>query len=269
MPPIPLHAHNPGPMTGDGNWTYLFAGRVNTLIDAGTGVAAHLDAVERALGGAPLAQVLVTHAHVDHIGGAAALAQRFPGVRFRKMPWAERDVKWPAPWAPIVAGELIQAGDDVLLALHTPGHAPDHLCFWHEPTRVLICGDLVQRGNTVWIPASLRGDLTDYLASLQRARALRPAQLLPAHGPAIDQPDKLFQRYLNHRRQREEQVLDALRRGLITPRAIVDDIYEGLSPELLKLAHEGVVAHLVKLEREGRARRDGDGGHARWHIMDA
>jgi glyoxylase-like metal-dependent hydrolase (beta-lactamase superfamily II) len=256
-------------MTGDGNWTYLLAGRVNTLIDAGSGEPAHLAAIAAALGGAPLAQVLVTHAHVDHIGGAAALAARFPGVRFRKMPWPERDHKWPLPWDPIVAGELIEAGDSTLVAVHTPGHAPDHLCFWHEHSRVLYCGDLVQRGNTVWIPASLRGDLIDYLSSLQRVRALRPAQLLPAHGAPIDDADKLFQRYLNHRRHREEQVVDALRRGLSAPQAIAADIYEGLSESLMKLAQEGVVAHLVKLEREGRARRDGEGAYARWHIMDA
>src|SRR5688572_20348110 len=138
--PIPLHAHNPGPMTGDGNWTWLITGRVNTLIDAGAGTPAHLDALEQALGGAPLAQVLVTHAHVDHIGGSAAVAERFPGVRFRKMAWPGRDQKWPVGWDPIVAGEIVAAGDSTLVAVHTPGHAPDHLCFWHHDTRALFCG---------------------------------------------------------------------------------------------------------------------------------
>jgi glyoxylase-like metal-dependent hydrolase (beta-lactamase superfamily II) len=256
-------------MTGDGNWTFLIKGRVNTLIDAGAGMVAHLDAIADALGGATLAQVLVTHAHLDHIGGVAALAGRFPGARFRKMPWPERDVRWPAGWDPIVAGELVDAGDTLLTAVHTPGHAPDHLCFWHPETRQLFCGDLMQRGNTVWIPANLRGDLIDYLDSLRRVQALRPARLLPAHGPVIDDADKLIQRYLNHRRQREEQVLDSLRRGLGTPTAIAEDIYVGLAEPLMKLAHEGIVAHLVKLEREGRARRSGEGAQARWHIMDA
>jgi glyoxylase-like metal-dependent hydrolase (beta-lactamase superfamily II) len=263
--PVPLHAHNPGPMTGDGNWTYLIAGRVNTLIDAGTGVPQHLDDVERALAGAPLAQVLVTHAHGDHAAGVLELARRFPAVRFRKMPWAERDEKWPVPWDSIVDGELITAGDSTIVAIHTPGHAPDHLCFWHQPTRVLFCGDLVQRGNTVWIPASLRGDLIDYLASLERVRALEAVSMLPAHGPAIDDVEGQLQRYLRHRRQREQQILDLLRRGQSTPEAIVNDIYAGLGEALQKLAHEGVVAHLVKLEREGRARRAGDA----WLIIDA
>lgn len=254
-------------MTGDGNWTWLLPGRVPTLIDAGTGVATYLDALERELGGVPLAQVLVTHAHTDHASGVAALAQRFPGVRFRKMPWPGRDNRWPAApaWDPLVAGELVSAGDTSIEALHTPGHAPDHLCFWHAETRTVFCGDLVQRGSTVWIPANLRGDLVDYLASLERVRRLHPARLLPAHGPVIDEPERIIERYLNHRRRREEQVVDALRRGLATPGAIVDDIYVGLAESLVPLAQEGIVSHLVKLQREGRARRAGD----TWLMMDA
>jgi len=251
-------------MTGDGNWTWLCPGRVPTLIDAGTGLPEHLDGVERALGGARLAQVLVTHAHTDHASGAAALAARFPGVRFRKMPWPGRDERWRVAWDSIVADELVQAGDWLLRALHTPGHAPDHLCFWHAPTRLLLCGDLAQRTNTIYIPANLRGNLIDYMASLERVRALRPAQLLPAHGPVIEDPEALLQRYTHHRRHREGQVLDALRRGLHDPAVIVERIYPALSEPLVKLAQEGVLAHLVKLEREGRVRRAGDA----WHIMD-
>jgi len=208
--------------------------------------------------------VLVTHAHTDHASGAEALAARFPGVRFRKIPWPGRDDRWPVPWDPIVPDELVQAGDSLLRAVHTPGHAPDHLCFWHEETRRLLCGDLAQRTNTIYIPANLRGDLIDYMASLERVRALRPAQLLPAHGPVIDDPEVLLQRYVNHRRQRERQVIDALRDGLTNPPAIVARVYPSLSGELVKLAEEGVLAHLIKLVREGRVRRDGDA----WHIME-
>jgi len=251
-------------MTGDGNWTWLCPGRVPTLVDAGTGLPEHLDAVAHALDGAGLAQVLVTHAHTDHASGAGALAARFPGVRFRKMPWPGRDDRWPVSWDPIVPDELVQAGDSLLRAVHTPGHAPDHLCFWHEETRRLLCGDLAQRTNTIYIPANLRGDLIDYMASLERVRALRPAQLLPAHGPVIDDPEVLLQRYVNHRRHRERQVIDALRDGLTNPPAIVARVYPSLSGELVKLAEEGVLAHLIKLVRDGRVRRDGDA----WHIME-
>jgi glyoxylase-like metal-dependent hydrolase (beta-lactamase superfamily II) len=264
MTPVPIHAFNPGPMTGDGNWTWLIPGRVATLIDAGTGEPQHLDALEKALAGARLAQVLVTHAHVDHAAGAVALAERFRGARFLKMPWAERDSRWPAPWEPIRDGQMIEAGDDRLRAVHTPGHAPDHLCFWHEPSRTLFSGDLAVKGTTVYIPPNLRGDLAEYLASLERVRALRPARLLPGHGPVIDDPEAVLLDYLEHRREREAQIVSALRERDASPDALVPLIYRGLKDNFLQVARETVLAHLLKLEREGRAVRRGDS----WHIIE-
>src|SRR5436190_19192319 len=107
MEPIPIHAHNPGPMTGDGNWTWLLKGRVTTLADAGTGDARHLDALAGALAGTPLTQVLVTHAHGHHSSGVLAVRDRFPGVRCRKMPLPHRDAKFPVHGDPTMPGELI------------------------------------------------------------------------------------------------------------------------------------------------------------------
>jgi hydroxyacylglutathione hydrolase len=264
MTPVPIHAFNPGPMTGDGNWTWLVLGRTPTLIDAGTGDPRHLDAVEAALAGASLAQVLVTHAHVDHASGAVAIAGRFQGVRFFKMPWSERDSRWPVAWQSIGDGDVVEAGDDRLLAVYTPGHAPDHLCFWHQESRTVFSGDLAVKGTTVYIPPNLRGDLADYLASLERVRALRPTRLLPAHGPIIDDPDALLNGYLQHRREREEQILSALRAGPATPDALVPLIYPGLRQNLTQVARETILAHLLKLDREGRARRHDES----WHIME-
>jgi len=251
-------------MTGDGNWTWLLLGNEPTLIDAGTGEAAHLNAIEQALDGARLVQVLVTHAHTDHASGVVAISERFEGVRFLKMPWAQRDVRWPVSWEELVGGQLIEAGDDVLQAVHTPGHAPDHLCFWHEESRTLFSGDLAVKGTTIYIPTNLQGDLADYLASLERVRAMQPARLLPAHGPVIDDPGALLGGYLEHRRAREEQILAALRGGDATADALVPLIYRGLKEGLLQIARETVLAHLVKLEREGRAVSRGDS----WHIME-
>lgn len=270
MKPIPIHAFNPGPYTGDGNWTWLIRGRVNTLIDAGTGERQHLEALERALDGAPLVQVLVTHGHTDHASGAVALAAKFPGVRFLKMPWSERDTRWPAPWEPLADGASIAAGDEELMAIHTPGHAPDHLCFWHANSRALFCGDLAQKGTTIYIPPNLQGDLVAYLASLERVLELQPAQLLPAHGPVIDDPDALLRGYLEHRHEREQQILALLRNGAIGPDAIVARLYRGLKETLLPMARESVLAHLLKLEREGRAGRTSEAAreeHA-WHIIE-
>lgn len=285
MIPIPVHAFNPGPFTGTGNWTWLIRGRVTTLIDAGTGEARHLEALEQALDGLTLSQVIVTHGHTDHASGVTALAARFPNVRFLKMPWPERDARWPAPWEPLEDGSVVEAGDETLTAIHTPGHAPDHLCFWHAESRSLFCGDLAQKGTTIYIPSHLQGDLVAYLASLERVLALQASRLLPAHGPVIEEPAPLLRGYIGHRREREAQIVRLLQEQPISPAAIVTRLYRGLKETLVPMARESVLAHLIKLEREGRVRRgslpeDGSAGtspaaaggsalnEVLWHIID-
>jgi glyoxylase-like metal-dependent hydrolase (beta-lactamase superfamily II) len=187
-----------------------------------------------------------------------------PHAQFVKMSWPERDRQYPVRWRSLADNDVLDAGDTSLLALHTPGHAPDHCCFWHEDTRSLFCGDLLQRGGTVWIPGNEHGDVSAYIASLERVLALEPARVFPAHGPVIDEPVRLLRHYIDHRREREEQVIDALRQGDSTPQAMTVRIYKGLREILVPLARESVTAHLLKLERDGRARREGDA----WHIID-
>ena len=121
----------------------------------------------------------------------------------------------------------------------------------------MFCGDLAQKGTTIYIPPNLQGDLLAYLASLERVLALRPAQLLPAHGPVIDDPDYVLRGYIEHRREREEQILELLRGGESSPDVMVIRMYRGLKDTLVPMARESVLAHLLKLEHEGRARRSG------------
>jgi glyoxylase-like metal-dependent hydrolase (beta-lactamase superfamily II) len=180
------------------------------------------------------------------------------------MPWADRDARWGVAWQGIRDGDAIPAGDMWLTAIHTPGHAPDHLCFWHEPTRTLFGGDLAIQDTTVWIPASAQGDLRAYLKSLDRVLALAPARIFPAHGPVIDDPAALLRRYIARRAVREGQVLSALRRGDVTPHAIAGRIYPGLGASLIQRAEETIAAHLVKLELDGVVRRDGNA----WNIIE-
>ena len=248
---------NPGPLTGAGNNTYLLSGPTPTLLDAATGEAAHLSALARALGADRLARVLVTHAHPDHADGSEPIAARWPDAAFSKMPWPERDRAHAVAWTPIADDELIPAGDGTLRAVHTPGHAPDHLCFFEEASGTLFSADLVVPGSTVVIPASGGGSLSQYLASLRRVQALAPARMLPAHGEAIDDPQAVLRTYLEHRQRREDQITAALRAGVRRPEAIVDRLYDGLAPALRGLARESVVAHLVKLQEDGRARSHG------------
>ena len=265
MNPVPVFAFNPGPITGDGNWTWLIKGRIPTLVDAGAGEPRHLDALSEALAGTRLAQVLVTHTHMDHASGAAALRDRLGVTRFLKLPWPDRDARWPVAWLPLHDAEAIGAGDTELVAIHTPGHSPDHLCFWHEPSRTLFGGDLAIKGTSVWIPASHGGDLAAYLASLERVLALKPVRVLPAHGPVIENPAAVLRAYIDHRLEREAQVIDALRAGDTTPQAIVRRVYQDIRESLVPLAQESVMAHLVKLQQEGRARAENDA----WTMIDA
>lgn len=246
---------NPGPYTGAGNNTYLLSGREPALIDAATGEPGHLGALAAALVGAPLSRVLVTHGHVDHAAGAPGLAARGQETTFHKMPWPARDAEYPVDWRPLADEDVVEAGDGALRVLHTPGHAPDHVCFLDEADGTLFCGDLLIQGGTVVVPGSYGGNLMDYLASLARVRELRPARVLPAHGPEIDDVTALIDRYVAHRRRRDDEILSALRAGRTTQAAIVRMVYPELATELRGAAGESVLAHLVKLEGEGAVRR--------------
>jgi glyoxylase-like metal-dependent hydrolase (beta-lactamase superfamily II) len=252
-----LHAGNPGPMTGSGNWTYLVPGDAPVLVDAGVGVPAHLDEILAAAPGGP-AVVVVTHAHGDHIAGVPALSARVPDARFLKWPWPERDARYPAAWAPLVDGQTIATGEGPLEVIHTPGHAPDHVALWHAGSRTIFTGDLLVKGTTVVIPASAGGSLRAYLDSLARVAALEPARALPAHGPVIEEPLALIASYVRHRELRETQVLEALAAGATTPPEIAERLYPILEPALVPMAHESVLAHLLKLADERRVSRDGE-----------
>jgi glyoxylase-like metal-dependent hydrolase (beta-lactamase superfamily II) len=238
---FPLAAGNASEWTGPtGNNTYLLTGAPSVLIDAGIGRAEHVAAIAGHLGSAPLDLILLTHHHIDHVAGVPALLARWPSAVVRGGGSAD----------PLQDGESIAAGSGRLRALHTPGHAPDHFCFFDEASADLFCGDLVRIGGTVVIPATRGGSLRDYLRSLERVRALAPARLLPAHGPVIDDPRGLIDQYIAHRREREAQVLEALAAGCRTPAEIVSRIYVGLSPSLRPAAEETVRAHLQKLDED-------------------
>jgi glyoxylase-like metal-dependent hydrolase (beta-lactamase superfamily II) len=248
MNPVLVYARNASEWTGPtGNNTWLIPGREPALIDAGVGHPDHVGDIARALSGAALARILVTHGHPDHVGGIPALRARWPSVVVVQGPSEGGGQQTSVP-----------AGDGVLEVVSTPGHAPDHVCYFDPASRDLFCGDMARRGGTIVIPAAQGGNLREYLASLERIRTLRPARLLPGHGPIVDDPSALIDEYIAHRRLRSEQIAAALAGGARTVEEIVEKVYPGISSRLHRAAEETVAAHLEDLE-DARPR---DGGRS-------
>ncbi len=250
-------APNPGIRELEGTNTWIVGDGPSIAIDPGPDDAGHLREVAREAG--HLAAILLTHDHPDHAPGAAALAAATGAPVYAARP--------PEGAKRLTDGQRIVVGDVVLTAIATPGHTPDHIAYFDERHRSLFTGDAVLgRGTSVIDPPE--GDLTSYLRSLRRMRELSPRVIYPGHGPVVlDAPGKL-EEYVQHRAAREEQVLAALASGLRTPEEIVPAIYGDHPADLHPLAARSVLAHLLKLENEGRAERRTTAGAVRWTLLE-
>ena len=248
-------AHNPGMMTGPGTNTYLVGIDEIAVIDPGPGDAAHLDAIA-GCGGDRIRWILLTHTHEDHSPGAVGLKKRTGAEILAFGPGEGRGkVRLDGTLAD---GAVIEATEFHLTALHTPGHASNHLCYLLNEERTLFTGDHIMQGSTVVIGPP-DGDMAAYLASLERLKTIRPRlkAIAPAHGHVIEDPMAVVDEYIEHRLAREKRVLDVLRRrGTTTVAQIVEDVYTDVAPELHPVAQKSVWAHLRKLADEGEAKGD-------------
>lgn len=244
-------APNPSMMTGPGTNTYLFGDEELVVIDPGPGIERHLDVIERA---GRVCHILVTHTHVDHSPAAKMLADRC-GAELIGLPAPltdHHDVTF-VPDRTVVDGERLSFADCSLIAVHTPGHASNHLCFLHEETRWLVTGDHVIDGSTVVINPP-DGDMRAYLESLRKVRDLEPLALLPGHGGRIDTPQELIDRIIAHRLGREEKVLHALtEHGPASAKELVPSVYRDTPEHLYGWAERSLLAHLLKLVDDGVA----------------
>ncbi|MFZ1864314.1 MAG: MBL fold metallo-hydrolase [Polyangiales bacterium] len=206
--------------------------------------------------------ILATHHHPDHVGGAMALRERL------QLPLWSHAMTAQRLDGIVEVDRLIQDGERIelegptptsLTALHTPGHAPGHLCFIEEASGMMIAGDMVASVGTIIVEPT-DGDMLLYLESLRTMATLEPVALLPAHGDVIRDPQAILRFYIEHRLMREGKVLEALRaRGTASrPRHLVASAYDDTPKALWPLALGSIEAHLIKLEREGRVLKEGD-----------
>lgn len=245
-------AANPGVMTYHGTNTYLIDGPDGIVVlDPGPDNAGHVADILRATGG-KIALILLTHTHQDHGGAAPALqaATRAPTAGFHR---SALDSFTP--------DRALEDGAEIagLAAIHTPGHAADHLCFARREDgapKILFSGDHVMSwSSSIVNPPG--GDMADYFAGLRRLLDRDDDVFLPGHGPLLNEPRDLVAELLHHRERREESIHAALHQGPSHTEALMDMLYSQTHPMLRRAAERNVLAHLIKLEGEGKAVRDG------------
>ena len=205
-------APNPGPFTGPGTNTYLVGIDEVAVIDPGPDDKSHVAAIVGASMKERVRWVVLTHTHPDHAPGTARLAKATGAevLAFGKHRDKDSDV---VPDRVIGEGDVIDGTEFGLQVLHTPGHAPNHLCFLLEEERVLFTGDTVLDGTWSVVSPKRGGDMTAYLETLDRLRKLRTTRIAPGHGDVIEEPRARIDEYVAHRQQREQQVMRFVRKN--------------------------------------------------------
>ena len=231
-------------LIGDGPYILFDAGYRECIPDMLSWVEARAGAV--------LEKLVLTHHHVDHSGGAKAACERF-GVSAYAHPLemgfleeAEPDL----PVSPIREGEFVELGEMRFEAILTPGHSPGHLSFWWEEEKILLGGDNVLLPSTTAVVAP-KGNLGDYLESLEKVKSLAPRLIYPGHGPVIEDPIGRIDELIEHRKMRGVQYLEALGAGHDTPAKIADLIYHDLPERQRNLGARLIALHLERFVESG------------------
>jgi glyoxylase-like metal-dependent hydrolase (beta-lactamase superfamily II) len=282
-------AYNPSKFTYRGTGTYIIGDGDVLVVDPGPVLDSHRDALAAALAGERVRGILITHCHSDHSPLAAWLRAETGAPTFAYGPHGPVDdedddesvtgaaaVSAPAdaefddgvkieetidvdfvPDVAVTDGDVIAIapGFDVT-AVHTPGHTSNHMCYALAEPSVLFTGDHVMGWSTT-VVSPPDGDMADYIESLRKVAGRRDAMLIPTHGPPRHDGPEFVAALVQHRIDRERQVVEAVRRGRDTIPSIVADLYADVRVELHKAAGRSVLAHLVKLVGEGAIAVDG------------
>jgi len=259
-------APNPSPYTYTGTQSFLVGTRDLAVIDPGPDAPEHVAALLAAIADRPVRAILCTHTHRDHSPAAAALkaATGAPVIGCAPLAVADlgprADASFDAAYAPdrvLADGEQVAGEGWALTAIATPGHTSNHLCFALDECGVLFTGDHVMGWSTT-VVAPPDGDMTAYLASLERLLERDDQVYYPAHGPEVRNPRRFVRGLIGHRKQREGQILRLLREEGRDVPALVQRMYVGLDPRLIGAAERSVLAHLIDLSGRGLVARDGE-----------
>jgi len=251
-------------MTGPGTNTYLLGENEVAVLDPGPFIDAHIEAIQKCAPG-PIRWIFVTHTHPDHSPAAQALAELTGATRIGRPPPPGKYQDYGfIPDTIMADGDRFATDEFVLHAVHTPGHASNHLCYLHEASGWLFTGDHVMNGSSVVIDPP-DGSMADYLASLRRLQQLELNKLAPGHGELLDDPAGEFAWIIEHRLDREARVVAALDSfHEKTDEELVREVYDEVDPHLHPVAMRSLLAHLIKLEEGGKARDTGSG----WVLED-
>ena len=260
-------ARNPSPFTFTGTQSYVIgAGNEVAVIDPGPAEPEHLATLMAAIGTAKLVAICCTHTHRDHSPAAAPLsaATGAPVIGCAPLTLDDEGPRADAAFDPayrpdriLADGETISGDGWTLVAVSTPGHTSNHLCFALPESGVLFTGDHVMGWSTS-VVSPPDGDMTAYMASLQKLHERDDRVYFPAHGPAIEKPRQLVRGMIGHRRQREKQILKQIGEGHTRIGQMVPRMYKGVDERLWPAAGRSVHAHLIDLARRGLVTEAGD-----------
>jgi glyoxylase-like metal-dependent hydrolase (beta-lactamase superfamily II) len=260
-------ANNPGPFTFKGTGVYIVGGNDVAVIDPGPDLPEHVDALKRVLGNRRVTHILVTHCHSDHSPAARPLKEWSGAATYAFGPHGSGRDDWEAkveaggdmdfvPDIRVKDGEIVTGNGFTFECVHTPGHTSNHMCYALKEEKALFTGDHIMGWSTTVVTPP-DGDMADYIASVEKLERRGDRTLYPTHGAPVTDPGPFLAAYREHRLDRERQVLASIAAGRDTIPAMVAHMYADVDKRLHPAASRSVLAHLIKLEREGRVANQG------------
>ena len=252
-----ITANNGGVFTGNGTNTYLIGSDDITLIDPGPNDAEHIEKI-LSLGGDKIKRILVTHTHKDHSPAALPISKELNIPMFGRL--VDRDSEWEdetfVPDTVLNHGDTISTNEYSLETIHTPGHASNHLCFYMKDIKCLLTGDHIMDGSTVVI-APPDGNMTEYIDSLKLLENYDIDYFAPGHGNFMKEPSKTIQSIIRHRLSRESKVIRCIEdKNNSNIDELLLSVYDDVPEMLHPIAKMSLLAHLIKLEEEGRLNKN-------------